>query len=186
LCGIKIQGKINMQTKIDLCSQALLKIGEQPITNFSDENVSSRIAAGLYDLTIDALLCRHTWDFATKKYIVAPESDNYFIIPSDVLRIISCSSKDYEIIGNKIKCNSDNLEITAISRIDAEYFPAYFSSLAITKLAMEFCIPLTGNQNTFAILNALFENELNSAKFIDSFSTQNTAIKEFSLLSARF
>ena len=175
-----------MQTKIDLCSKALLKIGEQVITNFSGDTVVSKIAAGLYDLTIDALLCKHTWDFAKKRYNIAPESDGMFIIPEDILRIINCSSKNYEIIGNKIKSDSDTLELTAICRIDAQYFPAYFSSLVITKLAMEFCIPLTGDQNTFAVLNAVFTNELNSAKFIDSFSTSKPVISEFSLLTSRF
>ena len=175
-----------MQTKIDLCSQALLKIGEPAITSFNADTAASQIASGLYDITIDALLSRHGWRFACKKYKLNKTAGGDFLIPGDVLRIVGSDAAKYEIIGNKIAAAPREIEISAVARVNAESFPAYFTILAITKLAMEFSLPLTGNQNTYAMLSALFESELRSAKFIDSAAEPNKSIEKFSLLSARF
>ena len=175
-----------MQTKIDLCAEALLKIGEPAITSFNGPSAASQIAAKLYDQTIDRLLCMHTWRFATKRYVLPRANDDGFIIPRNILRVISCSAPRHEIIGNKIMASAPSVEISGIARVEPNEFPAYFSHAAVTKLSMAFCIPLTGNQNTFALLNALFENELRTARFIDSASSNAQQIDNFSLISTRF
>jgi hypothetical protein len=175
-----------MLTKIDLCSQALLKIGERPIASLTEDSAAANVAAGLYDLTIDALLCAHRWRFATKKIRLAKTEGGDFPIPRDVLRIADCDAAGYEVIGNKITAAENEIEITAVARANADQFPSYFQTLAATRLAMEFCIPLTGDQNTYAMLNALYERELGGAKFIDSAAAPAKPIGRFSLLSARF
>jgi len=175
-----------MQTKIDLCSQALLKIGEPAIPSFTGDDAASQIANKLYDMIMDSLLCMHTWRFATKKYELAKTADGSFLLPGDILRVINSSAPKYELAGDKITAAADKIEISGVARIGAESFPAYFIQPAVTKLAMEFCIPLTGNQTTFAILNALFDSELRTAKFIDSASNPNQSIGNFSLLTTRF
>lgn len=73
-----------------------------------------------------------------------------------------------------------------MSRVTPDAFPGYFASLAATRLAMEFCIPLLGEQNVFRMLAALYETELQSAKFIDSTTSASKAIDNFSLISTRF
>lgn len=175
-----------MQTKIDLCSEALLKIGENAITSFNDDSAAAQISGKLYDIIADNLLCLHTWRFALKKYTLTKLVNGDFLIPTDILRVIACDCSRYEVMQNKIICDTDKIEITGIARVNTEDFPSYFVAPLVTKLAMEFCIPLTGNQNSFAILNALFENEIRTAKFIDSASSPNQTIGNFSLISARF
>jgi hypothetical protein len=175
-----------MRTKIDLCSEALLKIGEQAITSFNGQEAAQQIASKLYDTTIDSLLAMHAWRFAAAKRRLSKTSDGDFLIPADIIRVIGCSAAKYEILGNRIAADADEIEIYATARIGTESFPAYFAAAAATKLAMEFCIPLTGSQNTLAILNALFESEMRAAKFIDSAAGTNQSIGEFSLISARF
>lgn len=175
-----------MQTNIDLCGQALLKIGENPIASFNDDSAAARIAAGLYDPAIDALLCRHPWRFARKKYLLPRTFDGDFIIPGNILAVNHCDAASYEIAGDKIIADADEIEVFATARVDAESFPPYFAAAAIAKLAMEFCIPMTGNQNLYAMLNALFESKLRSAKLIDSASAPSRGIGEFSLTTSRF
>jgi hypothetical protein len=175
-----------MLTKIDLCSQALLKIGENAIASFDDDTAASKIAKSLYDITIDVLISGHSWRFASKKYRLQKTEAGNFLIPAEILRITGCNCPNYEITGNRINANADEIEITATTRVAPEFFPPYFAAAAIAGLAAEFCIPLTGNQNTFALMNALCENELRNAKFIDSTTSAPQFIKNFSLLSARF
>lgn len=172
-----------MLTKIDLCSFALLKLGESPIQSWTDNTASAQLSRTLFDPIIEALTASHPWRFAQKKIELTKNADGDFLIPSDVLRVLKCAG---EIVGNRIVANGDATTINAIVRTPVECFPSYFVSLAATKLAMEFCIPLSGDQNVFRMLVALYESELRAAKFIDSTTSINSDIAEFSLISARF
>lgn len=172
-----------MFTKIDLCSMALLKLGEKPIQLLSDDSVTAQLARTLFEPTVDTVLSMFPWRFATQSIVLTRNSDGDFVIPSDVLKIIKC---DGQITGNKIITHSDTTNITAIVRTEPEAFPGYFAKLIATKLAIEFCIPLTGDINIFKIMSALYESELQSAKFIDSTTSNQSNIDNFSLINSRF
>ena len=57
-----------MLTKIDLCSMALLKLGEAPIQSLTDDTAAARLSRTLFDPVIDALLASHVWRFACRTY----------------------------------------------------------------------------------------------------------------------
>ena len=61
-----------MNTKIDLCSMALLKLGESPIQSLLDDTPAAQLGRTLFDPVIDALLASHPWHF------VSP--DNEFLL----------------------------------------------------------------------------------------------------------
>ncbi len=172
-----------MLTKIDLCSMALLKLGEQPVQSLSDDSAASRLARTLFDPVVDALIASHPWRFARRNIDLVKNADGDFLIPADCIRILKC---DGQIIGNKVVAKSDTAQISAVVRVPVENFPSYFASLAATKLAMEFCIPLTGDQTVFRMLVALYESEMQSAKFIDSTTSPGAEIGAFSLINTRF
>lgn len=172
-----------MLTKIDLCSYALLKLGESPIQSLTDNTASSALARTLFDPIMDALLAFHPWRFATKKLDLTKTTDDDFLIPAEVLRVLKCKG---EIVGNKILYPTDTISISAIVKTSVENYPSYFVSLAATKLALEFCIPLLGDQTVFRMLVSLYESELSAAKFIDSTTSTNPDIAEFSLINVRF
>lgn len=172
-----------MLTKIDLCSMALLKLGEKSIQSLLDDTPAAQLSRTLFDPVIDALLASHPWRFACKTFDLTKNSDDDFLIPAECLRILKCNG---EIIGNKIVASADKIAILALVRVPVENFPSYFVSLAATKLAMEFCIPLIGEQTVFRMLAALYETEMQSAKFIDSTTSVNQDIENFSLINARF
>ena len=172
-----------MLTKQDLCSMALLKLGEQPLVSLNADTASAQLSRTLYDTTIDGLLSSHPWRFATQKITIIKNQSDEYIIPSNVLRILHCPGK---ICGNQIISDSDTMNILGIVRMDSEYFPSYFVSLSATKLALEFCMPLTGNQQMLRTLISLYESEFQRAKFIDSTTDINSGVNNFSLIDARF
>lgn len=172
-----------MLTKIDLCSMALLKLGEEPIQSLTDDSASAKLARTLFDPIVDALIVLHPWRFATTKINLNRNTDGDFLIPADVLRILNSTG---HIQGDKIISDSDSVSITVLRRVTPEKFPSYFVSLVATRLAMEFCIPLQGDQTVFRMLVALYETELQNAKFIDSTTSAASAITNFSLLNSRF
>ncbi|MBP5485388.1 MAG: hypothetical protein J6Y07_01635 [Alphaproteobacteria bacterium] len=172
-----------MLTKVDLCSMALLKLGENPIQSLSEDTAAAKLGRTLVDFVIDTLLAMHPWRFACRTYNLIRDENGDFIIPSDILRIIKTNGK---VMENKIISNADNLTITAVVRVTPNDFPSYFASLVATKLAVEFCMPLISDQTVFRTLVALYENELQTAKFIDSTTSVNTNIEDFSLINSRF
>jgi len=173
-----------MYTKIDLCSMALLKLGEKPIQSWNEDSARAQLARTLFDPIVDTLLATFPWRFATHNIVLTRNTDDDFIIPSDVLRILKCNG---QISGNKINTSLDTIEIVAITKTDVEDFPNYFASLVATKLAVEFCIPLIGDANVFKMLTALYESEYQSAKFMDStIPASQSNIDNFSLISSRF
>ena len=172
-----------MFTKIDLCSMALLKLGEKPIQSWREDSASAQLARTLFDSVTDTLLATFPWRFATQNLVLTKDSNNDFIIPANVLRVLKCEG---QIIGNKINTAADSLEISAIIKTSPEDFPGYFATLLATKLAVEFCIPLIGDTNVFKMMTALYESEYQSAKFIDSTSSNQSNINDFSLINSRF
>ena len=172
-----------MLTKIDLCSMALLKLGERPIQSLTDDSAAAQLARTLFEPVMDALIAAHPWRFAMRTYELTETVDNDFVIPSDVLRVIQTPGK---ITNGRIVAPNEKITITAIVRVAPESYPSYFVSLAATKLAMEFCVPMTGDQTVFRMLAALYETEYASAKFIDSTTTTSANIDSFSLINTRF
>lgn len=172
-----------MLTKIDLCSMALLKIGENPIQSLTDDSAPAKLARTLFDTVMDSVISFHPWRFATQTLELTKNTDGDFLIPANVLRVLKTSGR---INGNKIICDGDTTQITAIVKTPPESYPGYFVSLAATRLAMEFCIPLMGDQTVFRMLTALYETELQTAKFIDSTTAPSDGIPDFSLVNVRF
>lgn len=172
-----------MLTKLDLCSMALLKLGEKPLTSLNADSASAQLSRTLYDITIDALLSGHPWRFATQKLSIEKNQDDEFVVPENVLRVLHCSG---QLLGHQIFSNANNVKMLAVMRVEADKFPSYFVSLAATKLAMEFCVPLTGNQQNLRTLISLYESEFQNAKFIDSTMDTNHGIAQFALIDARF
>ncbi len=172
-----------MFTKIDLCSMALLKLGEKPIQSLREDSATAQLARTLFDSVVNTLLSVFPWCFATQLISINKNSDGDCLIPSNVLRIIKCDGK---IVGNKIITPAEKIDLVAVVQVNPEDFPDYFASLVATKLALEFCIPLTGDTNVFKMLFSLYEAEYQTAKFIDSTISNQTNIDNFSLINSRF
>lgn len=162
---------------------ALLKLGENPIQSLSEDTTAAKLGRTLIDFVIDTLLAMHPWRFACREYTLVRNEDGEFVIPTDILRIVKANAR---VMDNKILSEAPSVEITAIRRMSPDAFPSYFASLVATKLAVEFCIPLTSDQTVFRTMVALYESELQTAKFIDSTTSINSAIENFSLLDIRF
>ena len=172
-----------MFTKIDLCSMALLKLGEKPIQSWREDSAAAQLARTLFEPTSDTLLSLFPWRFATKSLVLNKTQDDDFLIPAEVLRILKCNG---QIIGDRIKASDNTIKILAVVKTEPEMFPGYFATLVATKLAMEFCIPLIGDSNVFQMMTALYESEYQSAKFIDSTTSNQSNIGNFSLIDSRF
>jgi hypothetical protein len=54
-------------TAIDICSRALILIGADPITSFTEDTTEALVASNLYEDVARSQLCRTRWRFATEQ-----------------------------------------------------------------------------------------------------------------------
>ncbi len=64
-------------------------------------------------------------------------------------------------------------------------FPAYFTAALVTRLAAEFCLPLTENASRADHLAGLAEAELKLARLVDSQQDSPPRVEDFTLIGAR-
>ena len=94
---------------VSISSNALILIGHQAISSFTDGSSGADVAAALYEHTYHAMLTDTRWRFATKKALLprltATPMNGYthsFQMPQDLLYLITPDTKNYEVYGSQI------------------------------------------------------------------------------------
>lgn len=183
---------------VALCSRALMKIGAQPIQSFYDERAEAEVALAFFAPTRDMLLSAYPWRFARghmslPRLVAAPVADFAFAhqLPSDCLRILSVgdggasAGVTYRRVGNTLHSNVPDMILSYIFRPDDETAPAYFETALMTRLAAEFCLPLTESTSRADMLYRLADIELDRAKRIDAQQDSPNALADFNLVDVR-
>jgi len=183
---------------IDLCARALIRLGAAPITTFNDNSAESEIAGALYPTIRDAILSSYPWTFATGQIELtrlneSPLSDYAYAhaLPNDFLRAISAGSHaqsqgmDYRINRNQLHCNYDRVVLTYIFRPEEEETPPFFDMVLISRLAAEFCIPITESTSRATAMYKIADQELARARSVDAMQDTPSRIKDFTLVDVR-
>lgn len=183
---------------VALCARALIRIGAAPITSFSDGSAESEIAGALFPQIRDSLLSAYPWSFASGQVALAQLEDaplaDYayaYALPNDFLRALSAGSGsrgrglNYRISGNALHTNASAVVLSYVFRAEEEAFPPYFDQVLITRLAAEFCIPVTESTSRAESFYALYEREFQRARQIDSQQDTPGKIEDFTLITVR-
>ena len=136
-----------------MASNALILIGENSIQSLDD----NAAASNLYDRAYESLLADHPWSFALKEQAlsrnsVGPNSLTGFQysynLPSDLIRIwFVLPQSNYEVVGNGLNSNESSLRIRYVYRVPESNLPAHFVEAMEYKLAMDFAISVTENED---------------------------------------
>ena len=173
-------------TKIDICARALIMIGAQPISSFSDGSTEALVASNIYDDVVEASLTRHRWRFATTQAELSlltntptGRYDYAYQVPTSpaVLQIITLTVNDYVIpysrYQNYIYLNgygsSSKVVMDYIYKVGEEYFPPHFRLALEYELAAIFAGSVARDSKMieqFKNLSAIFSKELLKLKLI--------------------
>jgi hypothetical protein len=171
---------------IDLCSQALVKIGASPIVSFDDGSLESSVATYAYPLAKRKLLSSFAWGFATKTARLNRLADGSFFIPGDFLRAIRVRpEKEYRIVGRSLLSDADSVELEYVADVGEELFPPLFESALMYSLAAEFAMSLLDDSAKFNLMEHTALLELREARFQDSSQRSARSISRFPLVDAR-
>lgn len=183
-----------MASSIDIASNALLLIGDNPISSFDDPGAGAQVAANIYPETKRRLLSEHPWSFALKQQRLnklSQEPDvltgysNAFQLPTDLIRIWNIQShSDYILIGNLLYSNETEILATYIFDVDEVNLPPHFVKSLEYSLASDFAISVTEDNAMAGLFEQKAINSKSQAMTIDSQGRPQQAIVDSPLIDA--
>lgn len=173
-----------MASDIDIASNALQMIGAGSISSFTEGGAGAAVANALYEPLVLDILTSNFWRFAMKKQSLNKlsqtplnEFSNAFQIPTDSLKIERIEPRGfYKVFQDKIYSNSSSIELDYLFRVDTSAFPAYFVLLLTYKMASEFALSVTDNEQKNAIYEEKFRTQLVRAYSADALQHPQTPI----------
>lgn len=185
-------------TPVSICSNALLMVGDRPISSFTEANSDrARLVANLWESTRDYVLRKHPWNCATKRVVLSPESTapafDYayqFLLPGDWLRTLSVGypgeRECFKMEGGKILMDSNVCRLRYIWRNDN---PATWDAtliFAMTRvMAALVAYPITQSGTTEQLIEVTLREVLREARAIDGQEDINDALDDSPLMDAR-
>lgn len=165
-------------TEVALCSAALDKLGQDPITSLSDTNKRAKLCNRNYAILRDKLLRSYLWNFAIARValvadvaVPAFEFENRYILPVDMLRALEMynSPSEWHIEGQYLLTNDSSVNLKYIKQITTTTdFDATFDEALAYLLAAEMAYPLIQSVNTADKMNAKAGIVLKDARSIDA------------------
>lgn len=153
-------------SKVDVASQALARLGEPAISSFEEDSDTAEKVNQLYEPTILQLLSSYDWSFATRRKVLAEDAAGLplnewkraFLLPTlrtdrvgKPLSVFNSTQTRapqvffYEIQERWLFADYDQVVIEYIWRVPESQWPGYFHTLAIEAIAATLALPVTEN-----------------------------------------
>jgi hypothetical protein len=185
-----------MASKIGLVSNALILIGDLPITSLTGNSRAQVVANNLYDNIVAHELTKHRWGFARKKAQLAKvnadpvgtEYSSMYQLPSDLLTLIKLNPNlPYQVLGDRVYCNySGDLYCDYIYDVSEAEYPAYFTKMIEYALAKDFALAISESATIKDAMAREYLNASQMARNADSQQHPTTPIQSRPFLDVRF
>jgi hypothetical protein len=196
-------------SKIDVCNQALLKVGADVIesldtdVNSEEGTVESALLCNVFfDQSLDEVLRLYQWNSCTKRDIPVKLTaepafgySNAFQLPNDFVRLIRATDNpdywvddtEWVLEDGKILCDYDQIYIRYIATPqNIGDLDALATQALICNLAIKLAVPLQqSNDIATRITNELYNIVLPQAKAIDTFENMEVQLPESQWITAR-
>jgi hypothetical protein len=180
---------------VDVCNQALVKVGAERITSLADGTKQADTLAAIFDIKRDAELSAHPWTFAIKRVLLpasvtAPIGADWayaYPMPSDYLSMVevggsyvfydASSGTDPDVGGPLFGIEGGAVLTSAASPLFIRYvyrvtnsglFPALFVEALACRLAAELCEALTQSTSKREAAWAEYKQAIRQAKRVNA------------------
>lgn len=162
-----------------ICNNALNLLGVEKITALNENSRAANVLNTAYNLTKEALLRSHFWNFSLKRVVLTPDVTppafgySYsFSLPSDALVWKFVDS--YNTIkqeGRQLLSDEGSIKLIYVSNStsEADFDPIFTKTLAI-RIASDICYILTNNVSLNQKLEADFDKIIKEAKRMNAIS----------------
>ena len=168
---------------IEICNNALLDLGEAPITSLRDDAKAARLCNQRWPAVRDAVLRAHPWNCCMTQAELAAGTDaplwrwgRGYRLPSDFLRIVAVADAsgrdvdDWEVQGGLVLCDAQApLRIAYVRREeDPRRYDALLSDALSARLCAVLAYPLSGSTSLAQAWWELYREKLTEARGVDA------------------
>ena len=167
-----------MAEKIKLISNALILIGDLPVTSLSGNTRAETVANNLYDNIVQAEMSKYRWGFArrlaqlalTTETPVGNDYQNIYQLPADLINVVKLDPAiQYRIYGDKVYANTSGpLYVDYIANVAEGEWPVYFAKMIEYALAMDFAPSIRDSAASAEINANKYVNASRMARYTDS------------------
>jgi hypothetical protein len=166
---------------VSVVNESLSKIGDAQIEDLQAGDNTSAFCNALLASSLRKLFGLHNWNCVKKRMTLSPlvDAPNFgysyqFQIPENFSKIVSISSVDYSLEGDKILSNETILDLVYIFLPEdaTSINPSILRSALVTCLAAMLAIPLAGSNSLANRLNSEFVAIVSEAKIQNDNTTE--------------
>lgn len=192
-------------TEVSICSNALLRLGADPINSFDEGDVDgsniqrARLASNLWRTVRRKVLRGHVWNCSLARALLSPDItppafgySNRFQKPSDWLRTVAVGRDPLEKLdfvseGNYLLSDEAALPLLYVfdNTVPATYDAALVSALEI-EMAAAMCYPVTKSTSLATELQTLAADAMQQARSMDGQDDPPNTLGDFPLITGRF
>lgn len=200
-------------TDVEICANALVRLGAQPITSFSDGTDVATFCNTIYTQKKKYILSSYPWRFSFKFIQLSRQTATpsmqwkyQYTLPADRVQagfpavytdddVGALPIREYSIVGNVLMSDQTTLYVKYQYNVDESLWPEYFTELMINIMKVELAYLVTDNTQLYQELKLEvygtpseggFGGLVNQTRNLDSRDNPTTYITDFSLISARF
>lgn len=166
-----------MATDIEICSRALILVGDKPIASLTEGTPRASVCANLYPQAKREMLRCHVWNCAIKRVALAAlagapayEWSHWFAKPGDWLRLLDvgdCGQDDYAFEGNRILANQASLKLRYVADVTEGNWDASLTDVMVRRMAADLAYPITKSAALAEAKKGEYLYALRVAKAID-------------------
>lgn len=187
-----------MSSAVEICSNALLLLGDSPISSFEEVNDRTILVANLYDTKRDKVLRLNDWKCAQKRVILSPDAvapafgwGYRFALPGDWLRTVFVGQTrqtmdDYEQEGRWLLMDSGVCYLTYISNaVDESQWDSVLADAMTQVMVAALTYPVTKSTTKQATEEEIVRDVLKTARAIDAQDNPGEDLGDFPMLVNR-
>ena len=191
-----------MSSKVDLANEALLLLGANTITSFTDNDSNAVLVNRFWPSERDSVLRSHRWNCAVTTANLASLADTpiidweyKFTLPTDpyCLRVLDVRTVtgdiklDHEVQGRELLTEESTVDITYIQRLEdtSLYDPLLYPAL-VFRMAWKLSFPIMRSHTVMGQMGSMYEAVVREARTIDSQEGTPETIDTETLTDLRF
>lgn len=178
-----------------MASNALILLGDNPISSFDETGAGARAMSNLYENTYLDLVTSNPWTFSRKQLLLSknttpPIFDNFaysYNLPADSLSVYGLlSNMDYRIYsGNLLYTNDNNAQLDYFIRPSEGDIPPYFEKLVTDTLAARAAMAVTDRVTLAQQMEAQATSQMYAAMSVDAQNDTNEAVVSSPFIEVR-
>jgi len=187
-----------MTSAVSICSNALLMLGDNPISAFVAATDRARLAANVWPTARDYVLRMHPWNCAVKRVTLAPAATTpdfefaaQFVLPEDCLRVLSVGQAGerirYRLESGRILMDENVCRLRYIWRNDQ---PASWDAILVWAMTQAMRAVFSYGVTQSASLESMIEDALKpilrNARAVDGQEDIDDSLDESPLILARY